>query len=357
LFIERIFDRRHLDFVIETKRLIGGYGRSLVLREVSLRVPRGSIYGFLGPNGAGKTTAMRTVLGLLRPVSGEICLFGQPLSGALPGILSRVGSLIEQPSLYDHLTGKENLEIARRLKGLKRSDAERAIEALGVAEYVGKRVREYSRGMRQRLGLAIAVLGNPELLLLDEPMNGLDANGLRTLRSMLQRLHQEHGTTILLSSHQFEEVEQVATHIGIMSSVGDLLFQGPCEQLSGRVPQELVIKVDRREDLGGNIYYRRKGLRGIVAYDRRSELVERAVCRRRVTSRRGFRGIGPWPCPRSTSFCGFLVVVSMDRASPYSPHNESPRLAQYGITCSARMLWWFGFRCVGFLESGPTARR
>jgi ABC-2 type transport system ATP-binding protein len=237
-----------LDFVIETDRLIGGYGKSPVLREVSLRVPRASIYGFLGPNGAGKTTAMRMVLGLLRPFSGEIRLFGEPLSGALPGILRRVGSLIEQPSLYDHLTGTENLEIARRLKGLKRSDADRAVEALGLGEYIGRKVKEYSRGMRQRLGVAIAVLGNPELLLLEEPLNGLDANGLRTFRSVLQRLHQEYGATIVLSSHQFDEIEQVATHIGIMNGVGDLLFQGPRHELSGRVPQELVIKVDRWED-------------------------------------------------------------------------------------------------------------
>jgi ABC-2 type transport system ATP-binding protein len=237
-----------LEFVIETDRLIGGYGKSLVLREVSLRVPRKSIYGFLGPNGAGKTTAMRMILGLLRPVSGEIRLFGEPLSGALPGILRRTGSLIEQPSLYDHLTGRENLEIQRRLKRLKRFDADRAIEALRIEEYIGKKVAEYSRGMRQRLGVAIAVLGNPELLLLDEPMNGLDANGLRTFRSVLQTLHQEYGTTVLLSSHQFEEIEQVATHIGIMNSVGDLLFQGPREELSERVPQELVIKVDRWQE-------------------------------------------------------------------------------------------------------------
>lgn len=236
------------DFVVETDRLVGGYGNSLVLREVSLRVPRASIYGLLGPNGAGKTTAMCMVLGLLRPVSGEIRLFGEPLSGALPGILRRVGSLIEQPSLYDHLTGDQNLEIARGLKLLKRKDADRAIEAMGGGKYVGKKVGEYSRGMRQRLGLAIAMLGNPELLLLDEPMNGLDASGLRTLRSVLQRLHKEYGTTILLSSHQFEEVEQVATHVGIMNSIGDLLFQGPREQLSVRVPQELVIKVDRWAD-------------------------------------------------------------------------------------------------------------
>ena len=224
-----------VDFVIETDRLIGGYGTSVVLREVSLRVPRGSIYGFLGPNGAGKTTAMRLILGLLRPFSGEIRLFGELLNKALPSILRRVGSLIEQPSLYDHLTGEHNLEIARRLKSLSRSDTEWAIHALGIEEYVGRKVREYSRGMRQRLGVATAMLGNPELLVLDEPMNGMDATGLRTFRSALQKVHQEYGTTILLSSHQFEEVEAVATHIGIMNGSGDLLFQGPREQLSARV--------------------------------------------------------------------------------------------------------------------------
>jgi ABC-type multidrug transport system ATPase subunit len=237
-----------LDFVIETDRLSGGYGKELVLREVSLRVPRASVYGFLGPNGAGKTTALRMVLGLLRPVSGAVRLFGEPIPGALPAILRRVGSLIEQPSLYDHLTGAENLEIARRLKFSKREDADRAVDAMGIGDYIQRRTGEYSRGMRQRLGVAMAMLGSPELLLLDEPMNGLDAGGLERLRMALQNLNREYGTTILLSSHQFEQVEQVATHIGIMSSSGDLLFQGPRELLSERVPQALLIKVDRRDD-------------------------------------------------------------------------------------------------------------
>jgi ABC-type multidrug transport system ATPase subunit len=237
-----------MDFAIETDRLTGGYGRELVLREVSLRVPRASIYGFLGPNGAGKTTALRMVLGLLRPLSGEIRLFGEPFPGALPRILRRTGSLIEQPSLYDHLTGGENLEITRRLKFAGKGDVARVIDVMGIGEYIQRLTLEYSRGMRQRLGVAIAMLGHPELLLLDEPMNGLDAGGLRRLRAALQEMNREHGTTILLSSHQFEEVEQVATHIGIMSSVGDLLFQGPREQLSERVPQALVIKVDRWDE-------------------------------------------------------------------------------------------------------------
>jgi lantibiotic transport system ATP-binding protein len=237
-----------MEYIVETERLTGGYGKSMVLREVSLKVPKGCIYGFLGPNGAGKSTAMRMLLGLLRPASGEIRLIGEPLRSSVPGIFRRVGSLIEQPSLYDHLTGKENIEITRILRGLKPSDANRAIEAMGVSDYLEKRVKRYSRGMRQRLGLALAVLGNPELLLLDEPMNGMDASGLRTFRSMVQMLNRDHGTTIFLSSHQFEEVEQMATHIGIMSAAGDLLFQGTRDELSGRVPQELVIRVDRQEE-------------------------------------------------------------------------------------------------------------
>ncbi len=237
-----------VEFAIETERLTGGYGLRMVLCNLSLRVPRASIFGFLGPNGAGKTTAIRMLLGLLRPVSGEIRLFGRPLRGALPGVLRRIGSLIELPSLYDHLTGRENLEILRRLKGLKSSDADRAIEALNIGDYVGNRVEEYSRGMRQRLGLAIAVLGNPELLLLDEAMNGLDAGGLETFRTLVQTLRQEYGTTVLVSSHQFDELDLVATHIGIMSDAGDLLFQGTREELAAFVPQELVIQVDRWDD-------------------------------------------------------------------------------------------------------------
>src|SRR3954451_9418841 len=148
-----------LEFAIETDRLTGGYGATMVLHAVSLRAPRGCVYGFLGPNGAGKTTAIRMLLGLLRPVSGEIRLFGEALPRALPGVLRRVGSLIEQPSLYDHLTGRENLEIVRRLKGLEHRDADRAIDALGIADYAGDLVSEYSRGMRQRLGVAIAAVG------------------------------------------------------------------------------------------------------------------------------------------------------------------------------------------------------
>ena len=237
-----------MDFVIETERVTGGYGTTMVLRELSLRVPRGSIYGFLGPNGAGKTTALRMFLGLLRPVSGTVRLLGQQLPRGLPGVLRRVGSLIEQPSLYDHLTGVENLEIIRKLKGLDRGDGGRALHALGMERLALRRVKGYSRGMRQRLGVAMAVIGNPEVLLLDEPMNGLDPDGLQTFRSLLRDLRQEYGVTVVLSSHQLEEIDQVATHIGILSPTGDLLFEGTREELALRVPQQLLIKTDRRDD-------------------------------------------------------------------------------------------------------------
>jgi ABC-2 type transport system ATP-binding protein len=237
-----------VDFAIETDRLTGGYGVKMVVHALSLRLPRGTVYGFLGPNGAGKTTAMRMLLGLLEPAAGEVRLFGQPLHSSLPGVLRRVGTLLEQPSLYEHLSGRENLEIIRRLKGLKRGDAERAIEALEIGDYADAAVWEYSRGMRQRLGVAIAVLGNPELLLLDEPMNGLDATGLGTFRALVRTLQREYGTSILVSSHQLEELDLVSTHIGILNSSGDLVFQGTRQELAERIPQQLVIEVDRRDD-------------------------------------------------------------------------------------------------------------
>lgn len=162
------------------KRYSGGQG----IDKVSLRVPRGSIYGFLGPNGAGKTTTIRLLLGLIRPQFGSIELLGQPLD-ARPSVLARIGALVESPSLYPHLSGRHNLEITRRLLGSPGSSLERVLAQTELTEHADRRVGEYSLGMRQRLGVALALLNSPELLILDEPTNGLDPAGIADLRHML----------------------------------------------------------------------------------------------------------------------------------------------------------------------------
>ena len=176
--------------IVETQAASYHYGRRPVLHEVSLRVPAGSIYGFLGPNGAGKTTTLRLLLGLLRPSAGRVALFGHDLATQRPAALRRVGALIEMPSLYDHLSGHDNLEATRRLHGLP---ARRTAEVLAITGLAGEALRlarEYSLGMRQRLGLALALLPDPDLLILDEPTNGLDPAGISDLRALLRQLRE-----------------------------------------------------------------------------------------------------------------------------------------------------------------------
>ena len=198
----------------------GGHG----VMDVSLNVERGSIYGFLGPNGAGKTTTIRLLLGLLRPQRGLIELLGHEVMSQ-PSILSKVGALVETPSLYRHLTGYENLEVTRRLLGLSKARIEEVLSLTEMTDAAKRRVADYSLGMRQRLGIALALMGAPELLILDEPANGLDPAGIADLRRLLQHFAHELGITIFISSHLLGEVEQIATHVGILHE-GRLRFQG-----------------------------------------------------------------------------------------------------------------------------------
>jgi ABC-type multidrug transport system ATPase subunit len=218
--------------LLRTHSLSFNFGARPILHDVNLAVEPGSIYGFLGPNGAGKTTTMRLLLGLLRPTAGRVELFGHDLARHRVALLSRVGALIENPSLYDHLTGRENLEATRRLRGLPTTRTAAVLDLVGLTESAGRLVREYSLGMRQRLGLALALLPNPDLLLLDEPTNGLDPNGIMEMRGLLERLRQQ-GTTILLSSHLISEIEKVATHVGVIQQ-GRLVFQGSLPELRQR---------------------------------------------------------------------------------------------------------------------------
>ena len=222
-----------------TRRFRGGYG----VFDLDLAVPTGSIYGFLGPNGAGKTTTIRLLLSLLRPSAGTIRLLGEQLGRANRRALSHVGSLVESPSLYGHLTGRENLEVTRRLLAAPVPRVDAVLRLVDLAESADRLVRHYSLGMRQRLALALALLGEPRILVLDEPTNGLDPAGIQEFRALLRRLTGDHGITVFLSSHLLAEIEQTATHLGILDA-GRLLFQGTPEELRRRAPPRIVVGCD-----------------------------------------------------------------------------------------------------------------
>ena len=214
-------------WALETNGLTKVFAGRRAVDEVSLRVPEQAIYGFLGANGAGKTTTLRLVLGLLRPNAGSIDLFGSRL-GRDP--LPRVGALIETPSLYPHLTGRENLDITRRLLSLDKREIDRVLDIVELTLAAGQRVGGYSLGMRQRLAIARALLGRPRLLILDEPTNGLDPEGIVDMRRLIRRLPEEDGATLIVSSHHLSEIEKVATHVGLIHR-GRLLVEDSLERL------------------------------------------------------------------------------------------------------------------------------
>lgn len=237
---------RETEYLIETRGLTRRFGNHTAVSELNLLVPPAGVYGFLGPNGAGKTTAIRMLLGLIRPDAGEVRLFGQTLRANQRALMSRVGALVEAPSLYPHLTGRENLEVTRRLLGSPRELIDRALETIKLTRDADRRVREYSLGMRQRLGLALALLNRPQLLILDEPTNGLDPAGIHEMRELIRRLPEEFGATVFLSSHLLREVEQIADHIGIIHE-SKLLFQGTLAQLQAEQETELTVGVTNRD--------------------------------------------------------------------------------------------------------------
>ncbi|GAB2512984.1 putative ABC transporter ATP-binding protein YbhF [Corynebacterium atrinae] len=218
------------DTAIVTQGLTKTYGRVGVVKHLDLCVPTGSIYGFLGPNGSGKTTTMKMILGLTRPTAGQVTVMGMEMNDANRGkILPHVGSLIENPAGYGHLTGQENLDIQRHLLGLDEKACARALELVGLTRHRDKLVRGYSLGMKQRLGIALALARQPQLLVLDEPINGLDPAGIEEIRHLIVKLAGE-GVTIMISSHILDEIERIATRIGIIAQ-GTLLFEGSREEL------------------------------------------------------------------------------------------------------------------------------
>jgi ABC-2 type transport system ATP-binding protein len=220
---------------VEITGLTHRFGRNApVLTDVDMTVPTGAIYGFLGPNGAGKTTTLRVILGLLRRQAGRVQVLGLSLDEHREGVLSKVGSSIESPSIYGALTAAENLEVWRMVYGCDRSRISTMLELVGLADTGRKRADQFSLGMKQRLSIAIALLHQPTLLILDEPTNGLDPHGIIEVRSLLRTLNRE-GITILVSSHLLAEIEKVVTHLGVIHR-GRMVFEGTLAELAGRQP-------------------------------------------------------------------------------------------------------------------------
>lgn len=228
--------------IIQTYDLCKQYGNALRVSHLNLNVPEGSIYGFLGPNGAGKSTTLKMILGLVRPTAGSIRILGKDMDNANRlSVLRQVGSLIESPSYYGHLTGEENLRIVQTLRGIPEKNIREVLQIVRLDGQREKKVAQYSLGMKQRLGLAAALLGYPKLLILDEPTNGLDPAGIQEMRELICDLPGRFGMTVVVSSHLLSEIDQMANHVAIIRE-GELVFQDSLEALHGRSRHHLALR-------------------------------------------------------------------------------------------------------------------
>lgn len=229
--------------IIETNMLTKTYGTHTVVNKINLAVPEGCIYGFIGPNGAGKSTTMKLLLGLLHPSAGSVRLLDQDLTQENRlSLLRQTGSFIESPSCYGHLTAQENLQIICDLKDVPYSDIDRVLGIVRLERARKQKVSQFSLGMRQRLGIAQALLGSPKLLILDEPTNGLDPAGIQEMRGLIREMPQLCGATVLISSHLLSELEQIIDHVGVIND-GKLLFQGELSALQRHSRGDYVLRV------------------------------------------------------------------------------------------------------------------
>ena len=228
--------------IIATENLSKEYDGVYRVQDLDIRVKEGDIYGFLGPNGAGKSTTMKMLLGLVKPTSGTIEIMGKLFNEKnRKGILQSVGSLIEAPSYYGHLTGHENMELIRRLLDLPQKNIDEAIHIVRLENQMNKKVKNYSLGMKQRLGIAMALAREPKLLILDEPTNGLDPAGIEEMRGLIKTLPSKYGMTVMISSHILSEIDQMATVIGIINQ-GSLIFQERMSVLDEQRKPQILLK-------------------------------------------------------------------------------------------------------------------
>lgn len=230
--------------ILKTHNLVKQYKDQKAVDNVNITIQKGDIYGFLGKNGAGKTTTMRMILGLIKPTSGSVELFGEKLTEKNRHVFTRVGSIIEFPGFYGNLTAAENLDIHRRLIGMPGKDCiEEALALTGILDARNKKTKEFSLGMKQRLGIARALIHNPEFLVLDEPTNGLDPMGIKEIRQLILDLSQKKDITVLISSHILSEIQQLATRVGIINN-GVLLEEIDSEELRNKNRNYIQLKVD-----------------------------------------------------------------------------------------------------------------
>ena len=220
-----------MNYILETNHLSKQSGKTYRVHDLSMAVPKKCVYGFLGPNGAGKSTTLKMILGLVHPSQGSIKLFGKVMNSANRlSILRQTGSLIENPGGYGHLTGLDNMQIIQKLKGVNEAEIASALKTVRLYDQRDKKLSNYSLGMKQRLGIAMAILGNPKLLILDEPTNGLDPAGIQEMRQLICSLPKERNMTVIISSHLLSEIEQMADQVGIIHH-GHMLYQGTLANL------------------------------------------------------------------------------------------------------------------------------
>lgn len=232
LIVALVIQNTYMENIIEIRNLNFQFLRNKpILKDISLSVPKGSIFGFLGANGAGKSTAMKMLISSIPDESGAIRIFEKNLSELYPAGFQKIGSLIDSAAFYDHLSGWENLLIISRLRNLPKSECKRVLHLVGLWESRSMKMKRYSLGMKQRLSIAMTLLGKPELLILDEPVNGLDPNGMMEMRELLVKLNREEGVTIFISSHLLQEIEKMITHLAIISH-GEIRFTGSVKDLN-----------------------------------------------------------------------------------------------------------------------------
>ncbi|MED3997966.1 ABC transporter ATP-binding protein [Peribacillus frigoritolerans] len=251
------------DQIVVTNELTKKYKKHTSVDGLNLRIQRGEIYGFLGPNGAGKTTTIRMLLGLIKPTKGSIEIFGQNLIKNRLQILQRIGSLVESPTYYGNLTGYENLEAVRRLRDIPEKRVNEVLEIVRLTKVSNRLTKEYSLGMKQRLGIAAALLSSPDLLILDEPTNGLDPSGIQEMRELIKELPKS-GMSVLVSSHLLSEIDQMATQVGIINN-GKMIFQDSIERL--RQKRKPLLKVRVSDVIEAKTILKGKGLKADMQKD------------------------------------------------------------------------------------------